>query len=85
MWHNGLAPNAWCIDLITPIHKEGPKHDPENYRGLSIMNTLLKLACTMMYNRLQKHLTENMVLAPEQIGLKKRQELRTTFSLLKHW
>ena len=72
MWNNSLAPNAWCINLITPIHKEGPKHDPENYRGLSIMNTLLKLVCTMMCHRLQKYLTENMVLAPEQIGFKQK-------------
>ena len=48
MSKKGLVPKSWCLDLITPLLKEGDKESPENYRGLSIMNTLLKLVCTMM-------------------------------------
>ena len=39
---NGLTSSYWCLDLITPIHKAGPKKDPVNYRGICIMNALLK-------------------------------------------
>ena len=41
------APNDWCISLISPIHKEGPKQNPENYRGICLMNSLLKLLSKM--------------------------------------
>ena len=27
----GLVPKSWCIGVITPIHKEGPKTNPDNY------------------------------------------------------
>ena len=62
MSEKGLAPKSWCLDLITPILKEGDKESPENYRGLSIMNTLLKLVCTMMSKRLQRYLTEKNII-----------------------
>ena len=64
MSKEGLAPKSWCLDLITSILKEGDKESPENYRGLSIMNTLLKLLCTMMSKSRQRYL------AQEQIGFK---------------
>ena len=58
MSKKGLVPKSWCLDLITHIFKEGDKESPDNSRGLSIMNTLLKLVCTMMSKRLQRYLTE---------------------------
>ena len=67
-----LAPKNWCLDLIIPIHKEGDKDNPDNYRGLCIMNTLLKLVCTMMSKRLQKYLTDTKVINAEQIGFKRK-------------
>ena len=70
MLRTTIAPKDWCLDLIVPIHKEGDKDNPDNYRGLCIMNTLLKLVCTMMSKRLQKFLTAAKVIRPEQIGFK---------------
>ena len=43
-----LSSNVWCKVIITPIHKEGIKSDPENYRGICVMHTLLKLLYLMM-------------------------------------
>ena len=34
-----ITSSNWCHEFITPIHKEGPKHNPRNYRGLCIMNS----------------------------------------------
>ena len=42
----GLISAKWCFDLISLIHKNGPKYDPNNYRGICIMSTLLKVLCT---------------------------------------
>ena len=35
--NTGLTPSYWCINLISPIHKVGPKKDPDNYRGICII------------------------------------------------
>ena len=49
---HGMVSSNWCQDFITPIHKEGPKHNQGNYRGLCTMNSLLKLLCSMLNERL---------------------------------
>ena len=28
-----IVPKDWCVGVINPIHKDGPKEDPDNYRG----------------------------------------------------
>ena len=55
MSKKGLVPKSCCLDLITPIPKEGDKESPENYRGLSIMNTLLKLAHVQIGSKPQSY------------------------------
>ena len=30
------VPRDWCVGIINPIHKEGCKEDPDNYRGICI-------------------------------------------------
>ena len=49
---NGLTSSYWCLDLISQIHKGGPKKDPDNHRGICLMNALLKILCTMLNARL---------------------------------
>ena len=49
-----LIPPKCVLTLITPIHKEGSKPKPANYRGISVMNSLLKILC-MMNNRLMNY------------------------------
>ena len=47
-----LIPKSWCLDLINPIHKEGNKDNPNNYRGLCISFALLKIICSLLNNRI---------------------------------
>ena len=47
-----LVPRSWCLDLINPLHKEGNKDDPNNYRGLCISSALLKSICSLLNNRI---------------------------------
>ena len=61
----------WCLDIISPIHKEGIKSNPDNYRGISLINILLKILCTMMNNRLNEYCQENNIINEGQIGFKK--------------
>ena len=38
-----IAPYDWCISLISPFHKDGQEQNPDNYRGICLMNNLLKV------------------------------------------
>ena len=44
----------WVISYIVPIHKDGPKSDPSNYRGISLLSCLGKLFLSIIHNRLAK-------------------------------
>ena len=68
---NGIAPTTWCLDLISPIHKEGPKNNPNNYRGICIMNSLLKVLCSLMNDRLTTYCVTHKLISKEQIGFQK--------------
>ena len=41
----GHVPKEWCCGLITPIYKKGSKLDPDNYKGICVMNALLCYEC----------------------------------------
>ena len=63
-WING----EWMISLITAIHKKGPKEDPDNYRGISLMSCLFKLFLTIVNNRITAFALEHNILSPNQLG-----------------
>jgi hypothetical protein len=63
-----IVPNDKCLGIITPLHKEGAKDDPDNYRGICISSALTKLLSTMMNTRLNEFMEENRILNKEQIG-----------------
>ena len=48
--------------------KNGSKLDPDNYRGICVMNALLKVLCLIMNQRLQAFLTKNNTIDRAQIG-----------------
>ncbi len=33
---SGVYPRCWSTGIICPVHKAGPKHDPNNYRGITL-------------------------------------------------
>ena len=65
-----IVPKGWCIGIIMPIHKEGPKEDPDNYRGIRVGSALMKTLSTMMNLRLTKYIQDNNLINEEQIGFK---------------
>ena len=62
----------WMISLITAIHKKGPKEDPDNYRGISLMSCLFKLFLTIINNRITTFAIEHNILSPNQLGFVQR-------------
>ena len=72
----GITCIEWCKGVISLIHKEGPIDDPNNYRGICVMNALLKVLCTLLNNRLITFCTEKKLINKAQIGFWKN--CRTT-------
>ena len=49
------------------LHKKGDKHDPMNYRGLSITSNLGKLFNKIIHRRLYDFMEENSLISINQI------------------
>ena len=79
----GLVASKWCFYFISPIRKEGPLEKPGNYRGLIIMNSLLKLLCSILNKRLTKFCEDNNILRKEQIGFCKNTRTSDHIFILK--
>ena len=54
--------------MITPIWKSGPKMDPSNYRGISILSCLGKFYTAILNKRLMAYAIANGILKPEALG-----------------
>ena len=43
----------WNSSIVTPIHKKGDIHNPDNYRAIAVGSCIGKLYSTILLNRLQ--------------------------------
>ena len=66
--HQGEIIPEWVLGAIVPIHKKGPKNDPSNFRGITLMSCLGKLFLTILNNRLTQFAKENKILSEKQLG-----------------
>ena len=48
-------PSDWKVSTIIPVFKKGNKKDPENYRGIHLLNSTLKLLSKLVLNKLLTH------------------------------
>ena len=58
----------WTIGMITPIHKQGSKSEPNNYRGISLLSCFGKLFMALLNNRLLNYAISNKIISPNQLG-----------------
>ena len=66
----GQFPNSLKIAKVFPIHKEGPKDTPSNYRPISILSVIAKLVEKLTYNRLIKFINRKSILTSSQFGFR---------------
>ena len=74
MFTRGHIPKGLNTSLLVPIPKKGDLTDPNNYRGISLMESILKVTCTLVYRRLTVALEEGNRLCKEQAGFRKAEE-----------
>ena len=70
VFQTGNFPKIWNESFISLIHKKGDKHDPNNYRGISITSNLGKLFNKIIHERLFEFIDSNKLISKNQIGFK---------------
>ena len=60
----------WVMAYIIPIHKNGTKSDPSNYRGISLLSCIGKLFLSILNNRLLKFCIDKNILCESQLGFR---------------
>ena len=56
--------------MIFPIHKEGDKRNPGNYRGISLLSIVGKIYAAVLQERLSKWCEKNGIIVEEQGGFR---------------
>ena len=70
---NGF-PIEWRDCTVVPIFKKGDKYDPNNYRGIALINTMLKVLTKVIAARLQDICSNHNLIRREQVGFMKSEE-----------
>ncbi len=65
---SGKSVKAWEVGMIVPIHKDGPRLDTNNYRGITLMSCLGKLFLSIINTRLILFAMERGILGRNQLG-----------------
>ena len=59
-------PDTWKLATVVPLHKSGAKHDPSNFRPISILPVLSKVCEKIVCTQLSAYLARYHLLAPSQ-------------------
>ena len=73
----GEVPGDWKLANVTPIYKKGSKNKPENYRPISLTSISCKLMESIIRDRVNSHLTRNLLINSSQHGFMKSKSCTT--------
>ena len=48
-WIYGDIPEEWRTAIVIPIHRKGDRNNPDNYRGISLLNTGYKIYSKIIF------------------------------------
>ena len=65
-----MFPHDWKISRVTPVHKNGPFNDMNNYRPVSVISIIAKIMEKLIHNQLYLYLNEANVLTNSQHGFR---------------
>ena len=64
----GIFPECWKFANVCPIHKNGDRSVPSNYRPVSLLCTTDKVFERVIFKHLYNHFLDNKILTPLQSG-----------------
>ena len=65
-----MSPKSFGESVLCPIHKSGPTNDPNNFRGIALINTMYKIFSSILNKRLYSWVEENKKLDESQAGFR---------------
>jgi ribonuclease HI/exonuclease III len=74
VYRRRIIPERWKISLIISIFKSGDPADPNNYRGISLMNVGCKIMMAILAERISSKLENEFRLSASQAGFRKKEE-----------
>ena len=80
----GQFPSSWKLANVVPIFKKGDTHNVSNYRPVSLLSCLPKLAERVVAKRLRDHLNRHSILNPMQSGFRRHHSTQTQLTALLH-
>ncbi len=78
---SGTVPKQWKRALVTPIFKKGDKHNPANYRPVSLTAVCCKILEHIVSKSILTHLESNHILTDDQHGFRHRRSCETQLIL----
>ena len=74
---SGTIPSDWKHANVCPVFKKGDKHDPKNYRPISLTCICCKLCEHIIASSLMKHLEDSNILYDLQHGFRSSRSCET--------
>ena len=82
-FHEGIFPDIFKTSKVVPIHKKkGSRKKADQYRPVSLINSLSKVLEKLVYHRLANFLNMNNFFSSKQFGFRKRMSTSHAISLL---
>ena len=69
-FEEGNFPKSLKIASITPLHKEGDKGRPENYRHISLLPIIGKIFEFLIFDRIKNYIEKFKILKVNQFGFR---------------
>lgn len=60
VWKEEIIPIEWKETLVVPIYKQGDKHVCDNYRGINLLNTIMKIIESILEKRIRNRIEHRM-------------------------
>lgn len=68
---SGQFPESWSRGMLLPLYKSGPKENPNNYRGISLLPALGKVFTKLLNNRITEFVINENIVSEEQAAYRK--------------
>ena len=79
---SGIFPDRLKHAFVLPIFKNGSKDDPNNYRPISILNTISKIFERHVANQMHKYFAKTNIIHNTQSGFRKAHSCQTALTYM---
>ena len=70
LFSRGEFPKDWCGSIIVPLRKRGDVNDPENYRGISLLDIFGKIYTGILNRRIKFRVNIYSKISESQSGFR---------------